>query len=121
LPIGPPDGLPLLANYAQQQTDTVLENRSLPATPSEMITTMCAQLRAQGDNIVSTLTPDIRTRVENAMKDGKVNQMAFMGVLGEDPNACYASMLQRFRAETGAEVEQVVVFAGTIVKNKLVY
>ena len=55
------------------------------------------------------------------MKNVKYNEVKFMGVVGEDTNACYASMLQRLRAETGADVEQVTVFAATIVKAKLVY
>jgi hypothetical protein len=112
---------PLLGNYAQYHTLKAWENTALPAAPAEVIKQTCAALRAQGEDLLAKIGPDIRARVEQAMKDVKYNEMKFMGVVGEDTNACYASMLQRLRAETGADVEQVTVFAATIVKAKLVY
>jgi hypothetical protein len=112
---------PRLANYAQYQTLKAWEDISLPATPQQIIKTTCVELRAQGDSMVTKMTPDVQKRFDEVMKTVKVNEMKFLGVLAEDPNACYAALLQRLRLQDGTDIVQAIVFATTIVKNKLVY
>ncbi len=111
----------LLGSMAQYQTLRAWEHGSLPASPEQVIRSACAQFRAQGESIVSSMTPGIQARAEEVMKTVKVNEMKFLGVLGEDANACYASLLQRFRAETGDDVTQAAVFAATTIRSKIIY
>jgi hypothetical protein len=51
----------------------------------------------------------------------KVNDMQFLGVVGEEPLACYAALLKRFSSDTGTEKTQAVVVAATIVNSKMIY
>lgn len=111
----------LLDNTAQYQTMISLENAPLPATPEAMIKDTCNQLRAQGEQMVANATSDAKTRAEKVLKTIKVNESKFMGVVGEDPLACYAAVLQEFTTETGAEKTQVIVFATTVLKGKIIY
>jgi hypothetical protein len=112
---------PALDNYAQHHTITLWENTPLPAPPAALIDQTCTALRSQGGQVMSQMGPDIKDRIERALKDVKVNEFKFMGVLGQDPNACYASLVARMRMESGEEIEQASVFATTIVRGKVIY
>jgi len=51
----------------------------------------------------------------------ELKDSSFMGVLAEDPTACYAGLLQKLRTETGTDKTQVVIFAATIVKKRFIF
>jgi hypothetical protein len=108
----------LLDNLAQHQTLASWENAQLPAAT---IGEACTQMRARGDQLVADMTPDVRARAERVLKTVKINEMKFLGVVGEEPSVCYAAMLQRFLTEAGTDKTQATVFATTIVRQKLVY
>lgn len=110
----------LLDHMAQYQTLIAWED-GLPAAPETTVKEVCQQMHAQGDKLVADMTPDVKARAEQVLKTVKVNEMKFMGVVGEEPLACYAAMLQKFRTEIGTDKTQVTVFATTVVKSKLVY
>jgi hypothetical protein len=111
---------PLLANYAQYQTLKAWEN-DLPATPAEVIKATCAHARAQGESLLNAITPGVQKRFDEVMHTVKINEMKFLGVVGEDAKTCYSAMLQRIRAQDGTDIAQVVVFATTVIKRKLLY
>jgi len=112
---------PLLDNMAQYQTLVAWENGPLPAAPEATIKEACNHMHAQGEQLVANMTPDIKARAEQVLKTVQVNEMKFLGVVGEEPRVCYAAMLQKFRTEVGTEKTQVTVFATTVVRSKLVY
>jgi hypothetical protein len=106
----------LLDDHAQYQTSTA----TLDRPPPESVAQTCAGLRAEGDKIVSNQTPDMKARIESTLKKVKLNQMGFIGVLGEDPEACYAGLAQKIHTEAGTDKTQLAVFATTIIKDRLV-
>jgi hypothetical protein len=112
---------PLLDNLAQYQTLMAWENGPLPALPDVTIKEACDHMRAQGDQLVNDMTPDVKARAERVLKTVQVNEMKFLGVIDEEPGVCYAAMLQKFKTEVGTEKTQVTLFATTTVKFKLVY
>jgi len=107
----------LLDDYAQYQTAIA----GIDQPPAETIQQTCTTLRAEGDKILSTQTPDIKKNVEEALKKVKMNQNSFLGVLGEEPNACYAGILQQIHTQADTDKTQVTVFAITIVKNRTIF
>jgi len=112
---------PLLDDFAQYQTLEQMANTVLPSPYDSAITQICGELRAQGDQMLSGMMPDIKARAEQVMASVKVNEMRFLGVLAEEPNACYAGILQKFRTEAGTDKTQVGVFVTTILRGKIVY
>jgi hypothetical protein len=112
---------PLLDDIAQYQTPARTVDAPAPAAPEDMLKQVCAKMREEGEKTVAGLAADIKTRIEQVMKDVKHNQMRFLGVVAEEPTACYAVIVQRFKAETGKDVTQAALFATTFVKGKLVY
>jgi hypothetical protein len=107
----------LLDDLGQYQTPTALMDK-----PSvEPVKQTCATLRAEGDKLLSNQLPDIKARVESALEKVKLNNTTFLGVLAEEPTACYAALLQKIRTEAGTDKTQVTAFATTIIKNKSVF
>lgn len=111
----------LLDNMAQYQTLIAWENGPLPDTPETTIKEICGQMHAQGERLVANMTPDVKARAEEVLKTVQINEMKFLGVVGEEPLSCYAAMLQKFRTEVGTDKTQVTVFATTVVRSKIVY
>jgi hypothetical protein len=111
---------PLLDDMAQFQIASRLENVEEPA-PQEAVLQACDEMRTQGERMVTDMVPDLKLRTEQVMKKVQVNDMQFMGVVGQDALACYAAVLQKFKTETGGEKTQVNLFATTIIKGKLIY
>lgn len=111
----------LLDHFAQYQTLTSWENAPLPAAPQEIISSSCDHLRRQGGEVLSTQQAGIAARVEQVLKDVKINEMKFLGVIAEDPLVCYAVMIQKLRTAIGTDKTQAIIFATTIVNQKLVY
>ena len=107
----------LLDDYAQYQTSLA----SIGKPSNETTQQTCATLRQQGNQITSNQFPDIKARVEAALSKIKMNETSFIGVLAEDPDACYAGIVTQIHTEANTDKTQVTLFAVTIVKNRTVF
>lgn len=107
----------LLDDFSQYQAPAAMMDKPTP----EPVKETCATLRSQGDKLTAEQFPDMKSRVESAMEKVKLNSMNFMGVLAEDPTACYAALLQKLQTEVGTDKTQVVMIATAVVKNKNVF
>src|SRR5712691_366135 len=85
----------LLDDFGQYQTPIA----TMDKPPSESVAQTCATLRAEGNKILANQMPDIKARAESTLKQIKMNETSFIGVLAEDPTACYAALLQKMRTE----------------------
>jgi len=103
---------PLLDDFAQYQTPIS------DSPPTETVAQTCATLRAQGSELAAKQAPDIKANVERALKNVKINETRFIGVLAESAVACYAGLLQKLRTEVSTDKVQLTVFAATIAKNR---
>jgi hypothetical protein len=111
----------LLDNLAQHQIMTTWEDVLLAVSPQTIIKQTCAEMRSRGGELVSSTTSNANARIERVLKTVKINEMKFLGVLGEEPLACYAALLQRTATEAGREKTQLTVLATTVVRRKLIY
>lgn len=82
---------------------------------------VCEAMRAQGEQMASDDLPRVRARTEEIMKNAKFNESKFLGVLGEEPDACYAALLQKLVSAAGAAKEQVNAFFTGLLRGKYVY
>jgi hypothetical protein len=108
----------LLDDYAQYQTPIATMEAS--GSP-ESIKQTCATLRAEGEKIASNQFPDMKSRVESAFKKTKLNESIFIGVLAEEPTACYSGLIQKLHTEADTDKTQLTLFAVTIVKGKSIF
>lgn len=111
----------LLDDFVQFQTPASSANKPLPLAPGEFIKQVCALTRDQAARLLAGAAPDIHTRIEETLRRVKVNETSFVGVLAEDPTACYSALLQKLQTEVGTEKTQLSVYAVTVVKGKVVY
>lgn len=111
----------LLEDFAQYQTLASMADAASPPAPEQTIKEICANMRAEGEKAVVGMASDMKTRIEQTLKEVKLNQIRFLGVVGEEPGVCYAVLVQRFKAYNGKDVTQVALYATTFVKGKIVY
>ncbi len=108
-------------NLAQYQTLSSLEEGQLSAPPEIAIKELCDQMRAQAEQLMDDVAGNLRDRAEKAMQSVKFEDTKFLGVIAQEPLACYGGLLQKSKAEGGAERGEVTVFATTVIKGKIVY
>jgi hypothetical protein len=108
-------GRRLLGDYGQYQAPPNA------AANEETFKETCAALRTQGGQTLSNVKKDLKGRMEESVKQMKVNDQRFAGFLGEDPTACYVALLQKLKAEDGTEVTQLTVLAITSVKDRFLF
>ena len=107
----------LLDDYAQYQTAIA----GMDKPPSETIAETCNTLREEGNKILANQLPDIKKRVETTLSNIKMNETSFLGVLGENNEACYAGLIQKIHTEANTDKTQITVFAISTVKNRSVF
>jgi hypothetical protein len=105
----------VLDDYARYQTPKDF----IDTPPVESIAETCKTLRGEGNKIVAEESPDWHKNIEATIKDTKVNSTTFIGVLAEDPKACYAGLVKQFN-QGGASRTRLTLFAVTIVRNRSV-
>jgi hypothetical protein len=108
---------PVLDDYTQYRVELAQIERA----PDETIQEACATFRAEGDKIVSNQLPDAKARLAAVLKKVKINETAFIGVLAEEPRACYGGLIQALHTEAGTDKTQLTLFAATTVKNRRIY
>jgi hypothetical protein len=114
--------VPALDDYIQFQVPTDASAADVPSNISRAaaVKELCANVRGEAGKALSDAAPDIKARMETAVKGAKFNEPSFLGVLAEDASACYYGLLQKLRTEVGTEKTQLTVAALTVVKGKVV-
>jgi hypothetical protein len=111
----------LLEDFAQYQVSSDAMDMLPPPDPVQMLKQLCAHLREEGERMMTGLAPDVKQRVEQALKNTQVNQLRFLGVVADEESACYGAIAQRLKAQTGKDVTIVGLSATMFVKGKLLY
>src|SRR5215831_5036404 len=111
-------GKRLLDDYAQFQTPIARINQ---VEPRAFIHKTCASLRAQGDQLISNQAADIKSKLEGAVANVKVNSQEFVGVLAEDDTACYAAQILKARLPNGADESHLILSSLVVVKDKPIF
>ncbi len=109
------DGRSLLGDYGQYQAPR------MAAANEETFRQTCAALRQQGGRSFANLKSEAKAKMEESIRQMKVNEQRFAGFLGEDPTGCYIALLQKLKAEEGADVTELTVLAITMVKGKFLF
>ena len=110
----------LLDDYAQFQTPSAQIDQ-LITSPQASIQQVCSALREQGSRILANVVGDVKTNIEAALKNVKMNEASFVGVLAEDDTACYSAQVQKMQAQNGTDKTQIGLVAITVVKRKFVF
>jgi hypothetical protein len=109
-----------LDDYGQYQTRTALMDQMVPSAQAAVNET-CTGMRTAGKQIVSSISPDAKSIIENALKNIKFNSVSFAGVLAEDQTACYAAEVESLKTQAGTEKIQLILIGVTVVRSKFLY
>lgn len=112
---------PTLDDFAQVQVGLAHRTRNLAGREEATSKEICTALRKGGDALITGPVEVVRERFNKASDTVKLNETQFVGVVHEDPDACYASILQRIRTEQGADKLILCVYAHVVVRGRLLY
>ena len=112
---------PTLDDFTQVQVSLQFRNQDFKGRENETAKEICTALRQQGDALVSGPVGAVRDRFNQISDAVKLNETKFIGVVHEDPEACYASLVQRLRTEQGADKLILCVYGHVVVRGRLLY
>ncbi len=82
---------------------------------------ICQSLRAEGAQIEKEVGGEIKDRVKNLQAGIKVNEVKALGVLAEDPSACYSGLLMNVQTPSGDTRLILGVYAMAVLNGRLVF
>jgi len=112
---------PTLDDFTQVQIGLVHRTRNLAGREEATSKEICAALRKNGDALITGPVEAVRERFNKASDVVKLNETQLVGVVHEDRDACYASLLQRIRTEQGTDKLILCVYAHVVVRGRLLY
>jgi len=110
---------PTLNKLANYQTSASQQNQ-LSDSPEAIVEDTCGIMRSQGQQFLdqSPNFKSIKSRVEAIVGSVKINEVEFLGILGEEPAVCYAGTLQKVQTESGI-ITLMSTVASTVLNQKL--
>ncbi len=112
---------PTLDDFTQVQVGLQFLSQDFKGRENETAKEICTALRQQGDAIISGPAGAVRDKFNQISGAVKLNETKFVGVVHEDPEACYASLVQRIRTEQGADKLILCVYGHVVVRGRLLY
>jgi hypothetical protein len=110
----------MLDDFSQVQVALQAKDMDARGQESELIKSVCAAMKAQGDKMVTDMLPDVKARVAKAAQGLTLGGVSNLGVLAEDKNACYVGLIQNI--SFGATTRNLLtVYANTIVNGRFLY
>lgn len=110
-----------LGDYGQFLVPLDFLDKKVEGAAKPYIDTICKIMRDTGGEIISKSEADVRQRFEQALQGAKMNEVRFLGVVGQDDNACYFGLIQNIITEHGDPKTQVDVSAIAFISGKMIY
>ena len=86
-----------------------------------VVAEVCQVLRTQGAAIDKEVAPKVKQRIADLSAGIAVNEQRPLGVLDEEPSACYAGIILNLQTATGEQRLLLGVFAVTVLNGRIIY
>jgi hypothetical protein len=110
-----------LSDYGQFLVPVDFIDKKLDGASKPYVETICKIMRETGGQLLDQSAPTVKQRFEEALKGAQMNEMRFLGVVGEDDTACYFGLIQKLVTEFGDPKTQVDVSTITFISGKMIY
>ena len=110
-----------LSDYGQFLVPADFIDKKLDGPSQPYVETICKIMRENGGALLDQSAPTVKQRFEEALKGAQMNEMRFLGVVGQDDTACYFGLIQKLITEHGDPKTQVDVSAIAFVSGKMIY
>ena len=110
-----------LSDYGQFLVPADFIDKKLDGSSRPYVETICKVMRENGGQLLDQSAPVVKQRFEEALKGAQMNEMRFLGVVGQDDTACYFGLIQKLVTEFGDPKTQVDVSAIAFVSGKMIY
>ena len=109
-----------LSDYGQFLVPAEFIDKKLDGPSQPYVETICKIMRENGGQLLDQSAPVVKQRFEEALKGAQMNEMRFLGVVGQDDTACYFGLIQKLVTEFGDQKTQVDVSAIAFVSGKMI-
>jgi hypothetical protein len=110
-----------LSDYGQFLVPIDFIDKKFDGPSQPYVDTICKVMRDSGGALLDQSAPTVKQRFEDALKGAQMNEMRFLGVVGQDDTACYFGLIQKLVTEFGDPKVQVDVSAIAVVGGKMIY
>jgi hypothetical protein len=110
-----------LSDYGQFLVPVDFIDKKLDGPSQPYVETICKIMRETGGQLLDQSAPTVKQRFEEALKGAQMNEMRFLGVVGQDDTACYFGLIQKLITEHGDPKTQVDVSAIAFLSGKMIY
>lgn len=110
-----------MKNMTQYQVYTKATKDGSLEEMNAAVKEVCNDLRQNGKQETENMNSSVKERAAKIMEKIEYGKIEMIGVTGEEPGACYVTLLQKFRAEDKTDVTQLVTYATTLVRGKWIY
>lgn len=110
-----------LSDYGQFLVPIDFIDKKFDGPSQPYVDTICKVMRESGNTLLDQSAPTVKQRFEDALKGAQMNEMRFLGVVGQDETACYFGLFQKLVTEFGDPKVQVDVSAIAVVGGKMIY
>ncbi len=110
-----------LGDYGQFLVPLDFLDKKVEGAAKPYVDTICQIMRDSGGEIMSKSEGEVRRRFEEALRGAKMNEVRFLGVVGQDDHACYFGLIQNIITEFGDAKTQVDVSAIAFISGKMIY
>ena len=108
-----------LDDYVEVQTPLGGMSSEVPGSAIDVVKKGCAEAGTQGLDLAEEKA--LGDRITSVMKTVKQNEVKLLGVVAEEPNACFQALLQNLSVGVGVEKVQITVYGTSVVKGKFIY
>lgn len=110
-----------LSDYGQFLVPLGFIDKKVEGPAKPYVETICKSLRENGGEMIDKSTPAVKQRFEQVLEGAKMNEVRFLGVVGQDDHACYFGLVQKLITEFGDPKTQVDVSAIAFVSSRMIY
>lgn len=110
-----------LGDYGQFLVPLDFLDKKVEGDAKPYIDTICTIMRETGGQLMAASEGEVRKRFEEVLKGAQMNEVRFLGVVGQDDTACYFGLIQNIITEHGDPKTQVDVSTIAFFAGKMVY
>lgn len=110
-----------LGDYGQFLVPLEFLDKKLEGDAKPYIDTICTIMRETGGELMAKSEGEVKKRFEEVLKGAQMNEVRFLGVVGQDDNSCYFGLIQNIITEHGDPKTQVDVSTIAFIKGKMIY
>jgi hypothetical protein len=108
-------------DYSSYYIPAVQEAPTLKGNKAALRKALCTSMRKQGDATLRPIKDIVANAAEELNTNVAINSTKMIGVVGEDPHACYSALLVGVRTPNNENILMSALTIATVVRGKPIF